>query len=265
MRRAHLLQQRDLVVAPHDGDRPEALLPGQADDQLAELAGAGGQDERLLVLVAHDVEHGERGQRIDDHRRPVLVAHRVDQRDRRGCLGDCVFRPRAPVAQRRSRRRRACRARPARPARSRSRPPSPTPSKPAGWPCLRGWPYWPLMNVTSDGLIAAEPDLDQQLRRTWLRHRDGAQLDIGLHRLQRAAGRLARVAVALDAAGAFISAGIAIGISPSQGLRMSLPAEPRPSTRFSTVGGIGERIAAFDHRLDLAGEMPADQLAHVVR
>ena len=110
----------------------------------------------------------------------------------------------------------------------------PTPSKPAGWPCLRGWPYWPLMKPTSDGLIEAEADLDQHLRRTGLRHRDGARLDIGLHRLQSACRRLRACSRRPSAAAPSSSA-----VSPSdfscQGLRISLPADPRPSTRFSTA------------------------------
>ena len=46
---------------------------------------------------------------------------------------------------------------------------------------------------------------------------------------------------------------------------MSLPAAPRPMHALQHAGGIGQRIGAFDHRLDLAGHVPADQLLHVRR
>ena len=216
------------------GRKPSSLARPMIS--FAELAGAGRQDERLFVLVAHDVEHGERGQRVDDHRGAVLVAHAVDQRYRRAGLGDRVVSPRAPVAgagregdalaDKRLR------------GRIGSGGGHDADALEAGrLAFLARLAVETLDERQIGGVDRGQADLDQQLRRPRLRHRDGAQLDIGLHRLDRDAGRLARIAVALEqqalhfARYRHLIAPLLVG----QGLRMILPADPRPSTLFSTA------------------------------
>src|SRR5690606_4949249 len=83
--------------AAHHRDRPEAFVTCGRNHELAELAGTGGEDEGLLTLFAHDVEHGERRQRVDDHARRILVAHARQQGIAGGRFGNRIAGPATPA------------------------------------------------------------------------------------------------------------------------------------------------------------------------
>ena len=188
-------QQRDLLVTAHGDDRPKTFLLRKPDDQLAELAGPGGHDEGLLAFLSDDVEHGERCQRIDDHRGGILVAYRVEQRNAGRSLRNRIIGPRTPV-------------------------------RPAGGegdafalqaPCIGviaggddeadafetgRLPLHARLAVLSfdesdvGRVDRGEADLDQRLCRAGFGHGDAARPEIRLHRLQRAGRRCVGVAVA---------------------------------------------------------------------
>ena len=87
-----------LAVAPDDGDRPVTLVCSYTDDQFGKLAGSGRDDERFGFVLLDDAEHGEGGERVDDHGGAVFVADAVYQRDAAGGIRNGEFAPRAGSA-----------------------------------------------------------------------------------------------------------------------------------------------------------------------
>jgi hypothetical protein len=153
MRRAEFPKVRSLALFPDDSDHLKAVVAGKPGHQLAELAESGGKDEAFGARSPDDIEHGPSGDRIDDVTGGVFVAHCRLDRHAHGRRDNDVLRPGA----------RACDAADKSHTfaleiagvQALAATTSPTPSKPAAAPLMRGWPYSPLRKWRSEGLTEA--------------------------------------------------------------------------------------------------------------
>src|SRR5204862_4992877 len=60
-----------LFGAAHDVDQIDPVLEADLDQHLAQVRGRGGVDQGGVVLQPHALDHGKRGQRIDEAGRAV--------------------------------------------------------------------------------------------------------------------------------------------------------------------------------------------------
>ena len=85
VRRADVFQDLRLLVGADDVDQTDAVLEADAVQHLAEVGGGGRVDEGGVALHLHRLDHGERGQRVDEAGGAVGGAGACGQRQ--GCLG----------------------------------------------------------------------------------------------------------------------------------------------------------------------------------